>query len=178
MKSKLLIRSEILVPLAGMLFLAMVSGAEPKSADGGVSMEIARDRARVMHEVYISTLDVIHHRYFHRERTVVPARAMEDVFMDVKKSMKMEARWMSVNLKAMSFDHEPQSDFEKKAAREIAAGKSEVEEVEGGYYRRVAGIPLTGGCLGCHEGFFKPPTKAPKFAALVISIPIKDASAK
>ena len=83
-------------------------------------LEIARERAKTMHEVYLATLDVIHHRYFQRERTIVPARAMEDVFSEIKKTMGADARWMSVNLKAMSFDHEPQTDFEKKASREIA----------------------------------------------------------
>ena len=104
---------------------------------------------------------------------MVPARAMEDVFSDLKKTTNTEARWMSVSLKAMSFNHEPQSDFEKRAAREIISGKSEVEVMEDGFYRRVAAIPLVGGCLSCHEGFFKPSSKAPKFAALVISIPVK-----
>lgn len=177
--------SKMLIGKAGMLAQLMflmcvisVWGKEPSEGDGRVSLEIARDRAKMLHEVYIATLDVIHHRYFHRERTVVPARAMEDVFLDVKKSMKLESRWIAVNLKAMSFDHEPQSEFEKKAAREIAAGKTEVEGVDGGYYRRVGAIPLTGGCLGCHEGFFKPPTKGPKFAALVISVPVKGAPGK
>jgi len=76
----------------------------------------------------------------------------------------------------MSFNHEPQSDFEKRAAREITNGKSEVEVVEAGFYRRVVAIPLVGGCPSCHEGFFKPSGKAPKFAALVISIPVKNAA--
>lgn len=143
-----------------------------------VSLEIARERAKTMHEVYLATLDVIHHRYFQRERTIVPARAMEDVFSEIKKTMGADARWMSVNLKAMSFDHEPQTDFEKKASREIAAGKKEVDFVEGSHYRRVASIPLGNGCLGCHEGFFKPPSKGPKFAALVISIPLQDKNSK
>jgi len=139
-----------------------------------VSLEIARERAKTLHEVYLATLDVMHHRYFQRERTIVPARAMEDVFSEIKKTMGADARWISVNLKAMSFDHEPRTDFEKKASREIAAGRKEVDIVEGSHYRRVASIPLGSGCLGCHEGFFKPPSKGPKFAALVISIPLVD----
>src|SRR5690606_20462658 len=94
-----------------------------------VSVELARDRAKVMHDVYSSTLDVMHHRYFHGERAVVPARALEDVFSDLKDQTKMEARWISVNMNAMSVDHEPKTDFEKKAAREIANGEESIEVV-------------------------------------------------
>jgi hypothetical protein len=139
-----------------------------------VSVDVARDRAKVMHDVYAATLDAIHHRYFRGDRDIVPARAMEDVFAEMKRQSKVEARWISVNLKAMSIDHEPQSDFEKQAAKEIAAGKLEVEAVEGGFYRRAGAIPLAGECISCHAGFFRDPPKTPRFAGLVISVPVID----
>lgn len=139
-----------------------------------VSVEVARDRAKLMHDIYTATLDVMHHRYFHREKSVVPARAMEDVFDEMKLNSKSEARWIAVNLRAMSIDHEPESDFEKHAVREIVAGKSDVETIEGGYFRRATVIPLHDGCISCHEGTFRQPTKAPKFAGLVISIPVTE----
>lgn len=137
-----------------------------------VSLDVARDRAKIMHDVYEATLEVMHHRYFHREKAVVPARAMEDVFSTIKRQSNIEARWISVNLKPMSVDHEPSSDFEKQAAREIADGKSELEIVEDGYYRRAGAIPLASGCVGCHAGFFKEATQTPKYAALIINVPI------
>lgn len=137
-----------------------------------VSVEVARDRAKLMHDIYSATLDVMHHRYFHREKSVVPARAMEDVFDEMKLNSKSEARWIAVNLRAMSIDHEPETEFEKHAVREIVAGKSDVETIEGGYFRRATVIPLHDGCISCHEGTFRQPTKTPKFAGLVISIPV------
>jgi hypothetical protein len=139
-----------------------------------VPVEVARDRAKLMHDIYTATLDVMHHRYFHREKSVVPARAMEDVFDEIKLSSKSEARWIAVNLRAMSIDHEPETDFEKQAVREIVAGKSDVEIIEAGYYRRATVIPLHDGCISCHEGTFRQPTKNPKFAGLVISIPVTE----
>ncbi len=174
-------KSSLLTSTMALLFVTLIFGAKaltkdpekPTPMDLRYSVEDAKVRARLMNEIYLTTLDMLHHRYFHQERTMVPARAMEDVFSDLKKTTNTEARWMSVSLKAMSFNHEPQSDFEKRAAREIISGKSEVEVMEDGFYRRVAAIPLVGGCLSCHEGFFKPSSKAPKFAALVISIPVK-----
>ena len=35
-------------------------------------------------------------------------------------TLKVKARWISASLKPMSIDHTPESDFEKKAANEIA----------------------------------------------------------
>ena len=140
-----------------------------------VPVEVARDRARLMHDIYTATLEVMHHRYFHREKSVVPARAMEDVFDEMKLHSKTEARWIAVNLRAMSIDHEPETDFEKHAVREIVAGKSDVEIIEGGYFRRATVIPLHDGCISCHEGTFRQPTKSPKYAGLVISIPVTEA---
>src|SRR5690349_1357010 len=82
-----------------------VSSAEPEGASADtsrVTVEIARDRARLLHDVYSSTLHVMHERYFHDERAIVPARALEDVFADLARQSKVKARWISVNTKPMS----------------------------------------------------------------------------
>jgi len=146
--------------------LAKATGKE------GLTLEVARDRAELMHDVYAATLEVLHERYFHGARAAVPARAMQDVFTTIRRKTRVEARWISVNMKPMSMDHEPKSDFEKRAAKEISAGKGHAEVVEAGYYRRVGAIPLDDGCIGCHAGFAKKPTDEPKFAGLVISVPL------
>ncbi|QDV70111.1 hypothetical protein Poly24_38300 [Rosistilla carotiformis] len=132
----------------------------------------ARQRARLMHDIYGATLDVMHHRYFHGGRAIVPARAMEDIFEEIQRDSHTEARWISVNLKPMSIHHKPKTKFEQHAADEIANGKPAVDIVEDGYYRRATAIPMSGGCIGCHDGFFKKPTKEAKFTGLVISIPV------
>lgn len=191
MKTKWFVTPGVICGTAGVLCLAAALRAEPPigesggsnsetpaasdsrvDAKGRVSVEVARDRAKVMHDVYAASLEMMHHRYFHRNRAVVPARAMEDVFDVIKGQSNVEAQWIAVNMKAMSIDHVPKSDFAKKAAKEIAAGKPELEVVENGYYRRAGAIPLATSCVGCHGGFFKEPTKTPKFAGLVISVPI------
>ena len=137
-----------------------------------VPIAVARDRAKLMHDIYTTPLDVMHDRYFHADRAVVPARAMEDVFSAMEEQTGSKANWISVNLKAMSINHEPQTDFEKRAAREIVAGETEIEVIEDGFYRRASAVPMTGGCLSCHAGFFNQPSKVPKYTGLVISIPI------
>ena len=142
-----------------------------------VPIAVARDRAKLMHDIYTTTLDVMHDRYFHADRAIVPARAMEDVFSAMADQTGSKANWISVNLKAMSINHEPQTDFEKRAAREIVGGETEIEVIENGFYRRAGAVPMTGGCLSCHAGFFNQPSKVPKFTGLVISIPILAESA-
>ena len=136
----------------------------------------ARERAKVMHDLYAATLDVMHERYFHGDRAMVPARALEDVFAEIKRQSRTEARWISVNLKPMSVSHEPKTAFEKQAAEEISAGKDAFEIIEKDVYRRAGAIPLAGECVSCHEGFFKDFTKTPKFAGLIISIPLDNAA--
>ena len=139
-----------------------------------VSVVEARERGRLMHKIYASTLEVMHHHYFRRDRAVLPARALEDVFTDLDEQTKIKARWIAVNTQAMSIHHEPETDFEKKAAAAIAAGKTEYDRVEDGYYRRAGAIPLGVRCVGCHTKLSPSPDKTPRFAGLVISIPVKD----
>lgn len=139
-----------------------------------VSVVVARERAKLMHDIYASTLNMIHHRYFRADTSNVPARALEDVFSDMARQSQVKAKWISVNTKAMSIDHEPQGRFEEEAAAAIGSGKNDFELVEDGYYRRAGAIHLTAGCVGCHTRFFTTPPRSPRFAGLVISIPVND----
>jgi hypothetical protein len=141
---------------------------------GRVPLETARDRAELLHEVYVSTLDVVHRYYFDANRAVLPARSMEDVFAEVKSQSRVEARWISVNTPAMSVHHEPKTEFEKRAAEAIAGGKSFVEQIDQGYYLRAGAVPLRSGCVNCHMGFSRSAGEKARFAGLVIRIPIEE----
>lgn len=174
-----------LAGVAGVLGFAMTLNADPpkptekagpaaKADDTRVSVAVARDRAKLMHSVYSATLDAMHHHFFRRERAVLPARAMEDVFAAIDKQSGMKARWIAVNTPAMSVHHEPETDFEKKAVAEIEAGKADYERVEMGYYQRAGAIPLGSGCVSCHTKFGATNDKTPRFAGLVITIPVKE----
>ncbi len=147
-------------------------GDEPADADR-VSVAVAREKAAVLHEVYASTLHTMHQHYFHVNRAVLPARALEEVFDDMARKSKVKANWISVNTKAMSVDHEPDDEFERQAAAAIASGKEKFEAVENGYYRSASPIRLGGGCVSCHAGFFNGPSKTQRFAGLVIAVPVK-----
>jgi hypothetical protein len=139
-----------------------------------VSVAEARQRAELMHRIYVATLDAMHHHYFHANKSVLPARAMEDVFADVARATNLKARWIAVNTQAMSVEHEPATEFEKKAAAELAKGNPEHAIVEGGYYRRAGSVLLSGGCIGCHTGNSATAAAVPRYAGLVISIPVRE----
>ena len=166
--------------LAGALWLPALGQSdtkEPKEASVKPTVAEARERAKLMHKIYASTLDVMHTHFFRRDRAVLPARAMEDVFTDIERKTSIKADWISVNTKPMSVQHEPRTDFERRAAKAIAAGKGEYEAVENGVYRRAGAIPLGSGCVSCHTGFFSRAPQTNLFAGLVIAIPIEDSKA-
>jgi hypothetical protein len=139
-----------------------------------VTVEVARERADMLHLAYAASLETIHRHYFRKEQPVLPARAMEEVFSQVGRKSNVTARWISVNTKPMSVEHEPEGEFEKKAARELAAGKQKYEAVDHGYFRSASSISLGGGCLNCHAvSAFGGAPKGPRYAGLVISVPIQ-----
>lgn len=147
----------------------------PAAANPDAEVANARERAKLLHDVYSTTLDVMHQHYFRRDGPVLPARAMEDVFEEMAGLSGITANWISVNTKAMSIHHEPRTSFEKKAAAEISEGKKDYEFVGKGVYRRATAIPLRSSCVGCHTDMFAGAPKSPRFAGLVISIPLKGA---
>jgi len=182
---KILMTKKMSLPTFGLTLLGLLGVAVAWSADPAppssdsatevkptVAVESARQQAKLVHTIYATTLDVMHERYFRNDRSTIPARAMEDVFAEVARTTKIDARWIGVNAKTMGINHEPKDEFEKSAARALGTGKEEFEAVENGVYRRAEGIPLSIGCLTCHGSFGMIP-KTPRFAGLVINIPLK-----
>jgi hypothetical protein len=191
MRFRLLRSYIVLAAITGVCCVTFVGGVEPANESskgderqtGGaegtlgqqpVSVERARDRAKLMHTVYAATLEVMHEHYFDKNKAVLPARAMEDIFAELSRQSNIDARWISVNTKPMSVRHEPKSDFEKLAAKAIAGGKEEFEQIENGRYLRATPILLSDNCITCHTGFFSAAPKSPRFAGLVISIPVSE----
>src|SRR6478735_159167 len=99
--------------LTAILSIAYTLVAEPLEDDEAtgsiprVSVVVARDRAKLLHDVYAATLHVMHDHYFNDERATVPARALEDAFASMADESNIKARWISVNTKPMSIRHEP-----------------------------------------------------------------------
>ncbi|MEX0818749.1 MAG: DUF3365 domain-containing protein, partial [Pirellulaceae bacterium] len=111
----------------------------------------ARGRARILHETIHGALQVMHRDFFREdEKLTIPSRSLEDVFRELARSFDVEVRWLAVNTEAMNVDHEPQSEFEKRAAQALASGKSEFESSDKDVYRHVGVIRLASQCLKCH----------------------------
>ena len=128
---------------------------------------------RLLHDVFTDTLDVVHHHYFRREASVLPARTLDDVFARMAKRSDAKVGWIAVNAPAMNVDHEPGTASGKKAVKEIAAGKAGYCRVEGGYRLRAGPIPLGAGCVRCHTKFTPTAVRQPLPAGLVVGIPVK-----
>jgi hypothetical protein len=148
------------------------SPAATEADEERVTVDVARQRAQLMHNICSAMLDVMHHQYFREERSTVPATAMEDAFRMIAAQEQISARWITVNAKVMNVDHEPKDEFEKQAAKAIAAGEIAHELVEEGVYRRAQGISLMNkGCLQCHLGFGASGRRE-RFAGLVLEIAV------
>ncbi len=173
-RKSLSVATTVLLPTLVVLALGFSSlGAEPKE-DGTPkrSVDAARQQARLLHETYESTLQALHRRYFKDDgRMPVPSRVMDEVFADLSVRSNIKARWMAVNAQVMTLGHEPQDDFEKQAARQLAQGQTEFERVEKGVYRHAGSITLFASCLKCHAPAPMNPT-VHRVAALVINVPV------
>ncbi len=150
--------------------------SEPKDAKKHVSeltVDEARRQAKLLHSTYEATLHTVHREYFSEAgRTPIPARVLEDVFYWVDEETHGETRWIAVNTEAMSIEHNPKSEFEKAAAKVLATGEEEFEQVDNGMYRRAGAITLFASCLKCHESSLTQLRTKKRVAGLVINIPV------
>lgn len=169
-----LLATVFLLPLVVLVIGFSPLHAEPnEDAAPKLSVAAARQQARLLHETYESTLQALHRRYFKDDgRMPVPSRVLDEVFADLSLRTNIKARWMAVNAQVMTLGHEPQDDFEKQAARELAKGQDEFERVEKGVYRHAGSISLFASCLKCHAPAPMNPT-VHRVAALVINVPVK-----
>jgi len=153
---------------------AEAAQSAPTSARGDVTVEEAREQARLLHGTYNAALRTIHRRYFDaEEKEAIPAKALEDMFSEVDEGTGRTTRWISVNTPAMNVDHEPRDGFEKQAAEALAEGKKEFESIEAGEYHRAGEVRLVASCLKCHLSSLTRQVQKDRVAALVISMPVR-----
>ena len=137
-----------------------------------VSVEEARGRARLLHEVIRGALQVMHRDFFDPDdKDRIPSSSLEDMFDGVKEAHGVELRWLGVNAKVMDIDHKARDEFEKKAVAALDGGEWEYESVEGERFRFAGAIRLHNACLKCHVPFRK--SLETRKAGLVINIPIQ-----
>jgi len=132
----------------------------------------ARTRARMLHEAFHGSLQIMHRDYFREdEKLTLPAKSLEDVFEEMARTQKVELRWIAVDTKAMSVAHRPKTDFEHAAVKALANGKKEFETIESDSYRFAGKIRLSAHCLKCHA-----PSRTSnddRAAGLIITMPLR-----
>lgn len=180
-------RSSFGIAAAGALIVAGVRADPPAEAlrpvpsiradgaGGDPTVAEARAQARLLQSTYDASLRAIHRKYFDAdEKEAIPARVLEDVFLEVDAGTGRTSRWISVNTPAMNVEHEPRDEFEKQAAEALSSGVGEFEEVRNGVYRRAGEVHLVASCLKCHLSSLTRQVQKDRVAALVISMPIRD----
>jgi len=136
-----------------------------------ISVSEARGRAKLLHEAMHGALQVMHRDLFDEDQSrSIPSRSLEDVFKGVEHKHNVSLRWLVVNATAMNVDNNPRDDFEKQAAKALAAGEPFHESIEQDRYRFAGPIRLSSTCLKCHVPFRK--SLEDRMAGLTISIPV------
>jgi hypothetical protein len=149
--------------------------AKATAVPAPASIGEARSRARLLHESMHATLQYVHREYYREDEGLkIPAVTLKSVFRDLEAAHKVKLRWLAVNARAMSVDHEPSEDFHKEAVKAIGGGKESFEAVENGVYRFAGAVVLHAECLKCHLPART--SNKPRSAALVISLPLHQPS--
>lgn len=144
---------------------------EVQRTDQPRSVEEARGRARLLHETIHGALQVMHRDFFREdEGLTIPSASLDDVFAELKKTHGVSVRWLAVNAEPMNIDHRPADDFEKQAAKALAAGKEEYDAVADKSFRFAGLIRLPSQCLKCHVP--RRTDNRERAAGVVITVPL------
>ncbi|MGB7327037.1 MAG: DUF3365 domain-containing protein [Rubripirellula sp.] len=139
--------------------------AAPASADE------ARDRAKLLHEIFRGTLQVVHRDLFDEDNGfAIPSRSLEDVFSELSLSYQVDVKWLIVNTDVLNIDHVAETDFEKQAVKFLAKGQTAFEQVTENRFQYAGAITLQSQCLKCHVK--RRSSNENRTAGLLISMPI------
>lgn len=131
----------------------------------------AHARARLLHEAVHGALQVMHRDLFDEENIrAIPSGSLEDVFKELKRTYRVEMKWLNVNTDVVNVDHQPEGEFEERAAKRLAAGDLFVESTTNDRYQFAGPIRLASQCLKCHLKHRR--STEDRVAGLVISMPI------
>jgi hypothetical protein len=152
------------------LFIAQVGDAKkPSSAE----IERTRETVKMLDDLYKSAVVSITDRYVDQQSDTPAAAVAKEVFEAMHKKGWHTARLVDASGKPKNKDNLPQSDFEKKAAAEIKAGKAYYEELgekDGKPVLRAATVvpAVMKQCVVCHGK-----KQGEVLGAIVYEMPIK-----
>ena len=141
------------------------------------TVDEARARARLLHEAFHGALQIMHRDFFREEqRLAIPSKSLTDVFREMKRTHRVELRWMAVNTNVMNIEHEPRDDFDRAAVKALSGDKDEFDQLVDGQFRYAGSVHLSASCVKCHVR--SRTSNDSRKAALMITIPLETDSAR
>lgn len=129
-----------LFAVAGMLAVGAVGGllvrphalpvraAEPDAAEAA-KIERAREQVKMLDDLYKTAVVTITSKYVENQADTPAAAVAKEVFAAMHKKGWHTARLVDVTGRPKNKENVAKSDFEKKAVKEIRAGKAYIEEI-------------------------------------------------
>lgn len=163
------------IAVTGWVVLPGVSAADPKPAKAPAAEAVkrARDQVTMLDDLYKTAVVGINDTYVEQQSGIPAAVVAAKVFQAMHAKGYHSARLVDVSGKPKNDDNEAKTPFEKKAVKEIKAGKARYEEVgeaNGKPVLRAATlVPAVNKiCASCHRA-----KVGDKLGTIVYEMPIK-----
>ncbi len=154
--------------------ITRVSAADPAKDP---AVERARKQVKMLDGIYKNAIVLVTTHYVTEKSDVPAGTAFKKLFEVAKKEGWHEARLLDATGEPYDSDNVAKSDFEKKAIKELVAGKPYVDEViekDGKRYLHAATIipVVMKKCVMCHENYANVP-EGKAIGALGYVVPIE-----
>ena len=168
---------------AGLVACSLVSLNRGTAEDARASaatlepaVERARREVRMLDDIYKTAIVLVTQHYVNDDNDLPAGRAFKALFEAVEKKGWHSVRLVDATGEPYSEGNLPKDGFEKKAIRELLAGKSSVDEVitEGDkrFLLTATAIPVVmEKCIMCHENYRNVP-KGQAIGALSYKVPV------
>jgi hypothetical protein len=162
---------------AGLASLWLLAGSNLAAEPDPAAVQRARKQVKMLDGIYKNAI-VLVTTHFVKEDSDMPAgTAFKQLFIVAKENKWHETRLIDTTGDPYDPENVAESDFEKKAVKEINAGKEYVDEVfekDGQHYLRAAtAIPVVmDKCVMCHDNYEGLP-KGQAIGSLTYVLPIE-----
>jgi hypothetical protein len=149
-----------------------------KAAPADAAVERARREVRMLDDIYKTSIVLITQHYVKDDNDLPAGSAFKALFDAVKEKGWHEVRLLDATGEPYSDLNVPKQGFEKRAIKELLAGKASVDEVvtEDGkkYLLAATAIPVVmDKCIMCHENY-RNVEKGKAIGALSYKVPVLD----
>ncbi len=174
------------LPSVVLTVIVAASMSIPAFTDEGTSTkkpsDAALDRARrevkMLDDIYKTSIVLITTHYVHDDEDLPAGSAFKALFSAVEEKGWHKIRLVDASGEAVNDENLPKKGFEKRAIKELLAGKASYDEVENEgdkrYLNAATAIPVVmDKCIMCHENY-RGVAKGKAIGALSYRVPILD----